>query len=95
VASEIHELRDELLDQPARRPLPLLPGRRHLLLLAVIAALGAYTYSLLFGHNSLLKLLALKEEQSRLEQRISTLKSENAELQRLLYELQLIRGDGL
>ena len=91
MAHQTHELRDELLGQPQKRRLAL--GRRHLILLGVIAALGAYTHSLLFGHSSLLQLLALQEKKTHLEQRIDRLKSENADLHRLLYELDLLRSD--
>lgn len=90
---QTHELRDELLGQSSQRRVTLNFGRRHLFLLVVITALGAYTYSLLFGHNSLLKLLSLQEEHTVLQSHIEGLKNENADLHRLLYELRLIRGD--
>lgn len=89
---DTRDIRDELLDAAGSRPVLRL-SRRHLILMAVVVGLGIYTYHLLYGQNSLLKLLSLKEEAALLENRIETLKDENAQLQRLLYELKLIRGD--
>ncbi|MGE4294799.1 MAG: hypothetical protein AB7E49_03765 [Campylobacterales bacterium] len=89
---DTRDIRDELLGDAGSRPIVRL-NRRHLVLAGVVIVLGIYTYHLLYGQNSLLKLISLSEEASLLENRIETLKNENAQLQRILYELKLIRGD--
>lgn len=89
---DTRDIRDELLGDAGFRP-ALRIQRRHLVLAAVVVGLGVYTYHLLYGQNSLLKLVSLQEETALLEKRIESFKNENAELQRYLYELALIRGD--
>jgi cell division protein FtsB len=87
---ETSDIRDELLSELSPRPVFRL---RHFTVLGAIVLFGCYIYYLLYGNNSLLRLLALKNEQIAMEIKIAKLTEENAELRRELYELKLIFGE--
>ncbi|GHV07235.1 hypothetical protein AGMMS50229_13630 [Campylobacterota bacterium] len=81
------DIRDELLGGVGSRPLLRL---RHFVLLLVIGSVGFYIYYLLYGGNSLMRLLQLYDEEQALNDRIVQLQDENARLRKELYELKLI-----
>ncbi|MDR2639671.1 MAG: hypothetical protein LBC09_07550 [Helicobacteraceae bacterium] len=88
---ETSDIRDELLGDIGARPVL---RARHLVWFAIAAAFALYAYYLLYGANSLLRLLELRDEDRALELRVEALKEENAKLRRELYELELISGEG-
>ncbi len=85
------DIRDTLLDYKEFEKKK--DGRFYLkaafLVLAVIA-LGVYIGNLLFGDNSLEMMMALKSQRERLQKLTSSLKEENAKLQRKYFELKQI-----
>jgi cell division protein FtsB len=87
---ETSDIRDELLSEIGSRPIL---RARHLVWIGIVAALALYVYYLLYGANSFLRLLELRDEDRALQTRVEQLKSENAKLRRELYELELISGE--
>ncbi|MDR1911379.1 MAG: hypothetical protein LBQ52_03405 [Helicobacteraceae bacterium] len=87
---ETSDIRDELLGEIGSRPII---RARHLVAVAIFFAIALYFYHLLYGSNSFLRLLELRDEDSALSARVETLKEENAKLRRELYELELIGGE--
>ncbi|MDR0664939.1 MAG: hypothetical protein LBF86_05395 [Helicobacteraceae bacterium] len=87
---ETSDIRDELLGEIGSRPII---RARHLIWVGIVAALALYAYYLLYGANSFLRLLELRDEDAALQARVEALKDENAKLRRELYELELISGE--
>jgi cell division protein FtsB len=58
-----------------------------------VVVLGIYIGNMLFGKASLEVLWNLKNDKTRLENSINTLKKENAALQKKLFELQQLDPD--
>jgi cell division protein FtsB len=85
-----NDIRDELLGEIGARPIL---RARHLIWLAIVAAFALYAYYLLYGANSFLRLLELRDEDAALSSRVEALKEENAKLRREMYELELISGE--
>jgi len=63
---------------------------KFLLLLVLIVFLGIYIGVLLYGTNSLEVLFGLQEYENYLQNEVSNLKAQNAELQREYFELKEI-----
>lgn len=80
----------ELLEPSSRRPVSLLglPFQRLALLAAAVIGLGIYIGVLLFGDNSLTRLLVLEEQEHQLKTEIKRLKEQNAKLQKEYFELK-------
>ncbi len=64
--------------------------RKFFFLLLIVLAIGIYVGILLYGTNSLEVLFGLQDYETYLEDEISRLKHENAELQREYFELKEI-----
>jgi len=63
---------------------------KFLLLLLFVLLLGVYIGVLLYGTNSLEVLFGLQDYENYLQDQVSTLKTQNAELQREYFELKEI-----
>ncbi|GHS86615.1 hypothetical protein FACS189487_01200 [Campylobacterota bacterium] len=85
-----YDIRDELLVEVGARPVLRM---RHLVYVLFAAGFALYIYNLFYGSSSILMMMSLKDERAALELRIDSLKSENAQLRRDLYELKLIYGE--
>lgn len=88
---ETSDIRDELLGEIGSRPILRV---RHLAILGAAFAFGLYVYHLLYGSNSLLRLLELRDENAALQARAEAIGEDNAKMRRELYELELISGEG-
>ena len=88
----------DLLDEiEAEQSLPTryfgLSWKRLSLFSAIVVLSGIYIGVILFGENSLQVLLNLEEYENFLYQEVSTLKIENASLQKELFELNELDPD--
>lgn len=63
---------------------------KFLVLFLIVLALGVYLGIILYGTNSLEVLFGLQDYENYLQNEITTLKNENAELQREYFELKEI-----
>jgi cell division protein FtsB len=87
---ETNDIRDELLGE--LRP-PFVIKKQHWIAIAALLVFGFYLYNLLYGSNSVLRLLELSKEEKLLNDHIELLTEENANLRQDLYEVRLIFGE--
>jgi hypothetical protein len=68
-------------------------SKRNLLFFIVVLLFGFYISVLLFGKNSLIKLINLREERIILQEMVYKQNLENAQLQKEYFEMQLLEEE--
>jgi|SaaInlStandDraft_4_1057021.scaffolds.fasta_scaffold66659_1 hypothetical protein len=82
---------DELGLGEEKREYPF--SKRQVIFFVVIIGFVYYMIKMLYGPNNLLDLLALQEKRELLSEQVSVLNSENATLQKSIFEQKLIEGE--
>jgi len=86
------DIRDELLppSPPKKRQLPI--TKKQIVLIGIILLFGLYVGNLLYGTNSILRLMALNDQAHNLATQSQALKEENAALLKTLFERKQLEG---
>lgn len=88
----MRDIRDELLDYTKSRPV-IRVEKHHAIIFGVVLFFAIYVYHLLYGNNSLLRLIELKEDSELISKQIEKITNENAELKKYIYEIKIIKGE--